>query len=44
VEAALADEREPAGLEHAQLPHDPVAAPVLAAAAGAEPELMALDA
>src|SRR5262245_23553445 len=41
---ALADDREPAVLEHAQLAEDAVAATVLAFPARAEPEPVALDA
>src|SRR5436189_1725307 len=44
VGAALADDRETAVLEHAQLTDDPVAPVPRAAAAGAEPEPVALDA
>src|SRR5689334_17915461 len=43
VHAALADDREAAVLEHAQLAHDAVATAVRAAAAGAEPQPVALD-
>src|SRR5436190_14448822 len=43
VRAPLADDREPAVLEHAELPHDAVAAAVLAIATRAEAERVALD-
>src|SRR5436190_7499187 len=42
--AALADDRETAVLEHAELTDDAVAPALRAAAAGAEPEPVALDA
>src|SRR5919198_92060 len=44
VRAALADDREAAVLERAQLADDAVSAAVLAVAARAEPEAVALDA
>src|SRR5262249_49307444 len=44
LRATLANDRETAVLEHAELPDDTVAAATLALAAGAEPEAVALDA